>query len=73
MPGTTGKMTASAVARRGPRMRLVRVYRSGQPVGFMIERKGDFAVYELGDVRKSVIAESYALGYLLRIGKAQAA
>jgi hypothetical protein len=60
MAGNSGKMTNEALAARGPRMVLARVgrslviYREGQPC-----IRGPF----------SVLAKSYSLGYLRRVGK----
>ena len=60
MAGNSGKMTNEALAARGPRMVLARaagtlvIYREGQPV-----IRGPF----------SVLARSYSLSYLRKVGK----
>jgi hypothetical protein len=60
MAGNSGKMTNEALAARGPRMVLARVGRS-----LVIYRERECPI----KVPFSVLAKSYSLGYLLRVGK----
>lgn len=66
MSGNTGKMTAAALAARGPRMELLRIGNS-----FVIcnedypPLKGNTAIWN-----RSVYATSYTFSYLFRIAKA---
>lgn len=60
MSGNTGKMTAEALAIRGPRMVLARVGRS-----LVIYRERECPI----KVPFSVLAKSYSLSYLRKVGK----
>jgi hypothetical protein len=66
MPGHTGKITAKAIAERGPQMVLVRP-KQGWP--FVIIKDG----YMFGDsvgYSYYTVAKSYSLRYLMNIAKA---
>jgi hypothetical protein len=65
MAGNTGKLTREAVIARGPRMALVR--HKGQLIIF---RQGvnPFSDFGRGG---SVLAQSYSLAYLLKVGRGQ--
>lgn len=66
MAGNTGKMTREALAARGPRMVLARVGASGQTYrGLVIYREGQCPIR----VPFSVLAKSYSLSYLRKVGK----
>jgi hypothetical protein len=72
MPGNTGKMTREAIAKRGPRMRLLKVYTGVGPlvsVGLCIMRDPDSPIFR-GHTWYQTLAQSYSLPYLLRIGRA---
>jgi hypothetical protein len=75
MAGNTGKMTRDAVLERGPRMQLIRAYSGTTPLGFVVMGGRDSAiglgVTKIDRPSYRTYAESYTLGYLLRIGRAQ--
>lgn len=75
MAGNTGKMTNEAIIARGPRMRLLAVYSGVSRIGFVVMRDPNSPV-GLGTTKLErpsyrTYANSYSLGYLLRIGSAQ--
>lgn len=79
MAGNTGRLTSEQLAARGPRKRLLCLYRGRVRIGFFIALEGDGAPLR-GDLRYhrspvyhlhyKTFACSYSLAYLLRIGKA---
>ena len=70
MSGRTGKMTAEALAARGPRMVLGEVRFSETKSALIIYREGAIPLATLlGDYQLFTWAKSYTLSYLLRIAK----
>jgi hypothetical protein len=79
MAGNSGKMTREAIAKRGPRMRLLKVYtytgvRPLVFVGLVIMRDphspvGLFKGAAHTGYTYRTLAQSYSLAYLLRIGR----
>jgi hypothetical protein len=77
MAGNTGKMTAAAIAARGPRFRLISAHKNAtfadaaERVGFVIDQEGRTAVNGAfaysHDLHTRVYARSYSLSYLLRL------
>jgi hypothetical protein len=66
MAGNSGKMTNEAIAARGPRMVLARVGANGQAYrGLVIYRERECPI----KVPFSVLAKSYSLSYLLKVGR----
>lgn len=79
MAGNTGKMTAGAIAARGPRMEVARVAHGRgvaqhEPlkfVGFVIQRQDQRAIRLPGNgTYAGTFAASYSLRYLLKVAKA---
>ncbi len=60
-------MTREAIAARGPRMRLIRVYRQDAPIGHVIFRD-DHTPFRSCENLFATLARSYSLRYLLQIG-----
>jgi len=67
MAGNSGKMTNEAIAARGPRMVLARLYRQGWNM-LVVYREGQ-EPFKDGTVWVGVLAKSYSLSYLKRVGK----
>jgi len=65
MAGNSGKMTNEAIAARGPRMVLARVNNSW----LVIYREGQPCINYRKVTSMSVLARSYSLSYLRRVGK----
>ena len=76
MSGNTGKMTAAAIAARGPRMCLTSVHAGAKFLGFVVRREGHLgaivnaAARQRFDLSYKTWAKSYSLPYLMRIGSA---
>ena len=68
MAGRTGKMTAEALAARGPRMVLAEVRMPDNRSFAMVYREGA-EPFLPGNYRVFIWAKSYTLSYLLRIGR----
>jgi hypothetical protein len=75
MAGSTGRMTREAIAARGPRMILTACWKGERCIGHVIQlRHSDRrATARFGPMSRSfehVLAQSYTLSYLLRLGRA---
>lgn len=68
MAGNTGKMTAEALAARGPRMVLGEVRFSETKSALIIYREGAVPLLP-GNYKLFTWSRSYTLSYLLRIAK----
>ncbi len=75
MAGNTGKMTMGQVIARGPRMRLLSLYRGEESgvmcrvrIGFVIACEG-LLPFRLSGPDFGTYARSYSLSYLLRVGR----
>jgi len=69
MAGNSGKMTNEAIAARGPRMVLARVVKGIGRSWLVIYREGQPTVRLRDGMSLSVLARSYSLSYLKRVGK----
>lgn len=82
MSGRTGKMTAEAVAARGPRFILTSVFHCEKFIGFVIRKEGPEGMTVFNQSPSSArllmsyhrftfatYAKSYSLKYLLQIGQ----
>jgi|HubBroStandDraft_1064217.scaffolds.fasta_scaffold594659_2 hypothetical protein len=67
MAGNSGKMTNEAIAARGPRMVLARLYRQGWNM-LVIYREGQ-EPFNDGRQHVGVLAKSYSLSYLKKVGR----
>jgi hypothetical protein len=72
MSGRTGKMTKEQQAARGPQMSLREIYLDGRKVGNVIsgDSWGAFNIQGGPQYSIGLLAKSYSLSYLVRIGKA---
>jgi len=68
MAGNSGKMTNEAIAARGPRMVLARLYRQGWNM-LVVYREGQEPFRYESRCWHFVLAKSYSLSYLKRVGK----
>lgn len=71
MSGRTGKLTADAIARRGPRLVLVRIMaRNPSDHSMLVIWREDRRATRAGSCHVQFLAKSYTLAYLLRIARA---
>ena len=68
MAGNSGKMTNEAIAARGPRMVLARLCNT-KGVGMLVIYREGQEPFKHGTVWVGVLARSYSLSYLRRVGK----